>query len=194
MEVIDLAVQPNLYTVDEFERFIDLPENADRRFELIDGRIVEKVPTEEHGAIVVNISTELKLFARQQQPPDRVTVEPRHSPEGDDINDRLPDVAYTTAARAKPITRKGAVPQMPDLVVEVKSPSDSFTQIRAKANYYLENGARMVWLVFPDRHVVEVYTEDGELLKLSERDNDVLDGGDYLPGFRMSLRDVFLIV
>ena len=40
--------QTKTYTIEEFERFLALPENADRLFELIDGEIVEKMPTEEH--------------------------------------------------------------------------------------------------------------------------------------------------
>ncbi|HLU08998.1 MAG TPA: Uma2 family endonuclease [Oceanobacillus sp.] len=188
-----MVAKLGLHTVDEFEQFINKPENADRRFELIYGEIVEKVPTEEHGAIVVNICTGLKIHAKAQNPEDRVTVESRHSVSGDNINDRLPDIAYTTAARAMPITRKGAVPQMPDLAVEVKSPNDSYTQIRSKALFYLANGTRLVWLVFPERRVVEVYHENGDLEVLTERDDDVLDGGDVLPGFRMPLRDVFAV-
>jgi Uma2 family endonuclease len=52
--------QEKLYTVDEFETFIARPEHADRLFELINGEIVEKMPTQRHGVVTVNISAELK--------------------------------------------------------------------------------------------------------------------------------------
>ena len=42
-----MAIQPQLCTVAEFDRFIALPEHRDQFFELIHGEIVEKVPTEE---------------------------------------------------------------------------------------------------------------------------------------------------
>jgi hypothetical protein len=43
-EVIEMAVQQKIH-IDEFENFINRPENSERRFELIDGEIVEKMPT-----------------------------------------------------------------------------------------------------------------------------------------------------
>lgn len=46
-----MVIQTRRYTVAEFEQVIALPENQDRYFELIDGEIVEKMPTEEHSVI-----------------------------------------------------------------------------------------------------------------------------------------------
>ncbi|MEO8393156.1 MAG: Uma2 family endonuclease [Chloroflexota bacterium] len=50
-----MAIQKQLYTIEDFEQFITQPENRDRRFELINGEIVEKMPTESHGIIAGNI-------------------------------------------------------------------------------------------------------------------------------------------
>lgn len=50
-----MAIQERLYTVEEFEAFIAEAENVDRLFELIDGEIFEKMPTEEHSLIIGNI-------------------------------------------------------------------------------------------------------------------------------------------
>ena len=50
-----MAIQERRYTVEEFEAFIAKAENVDRLFELIDGEIIEKMPTEEHNLIIGNI-------------------------------------------------------------------------------------------------------------------------------------------
>ncbi len=60
--------------------------------------------------------------------------------------------------------------------------------MRAKAEYYLAHGARIVWLVYPKKHLIEVCTKDDAQI-LDE--NDELDGGDVLPGFKLSVREVF---
>ena len=77
-------------TVEAFEQFELLPENADRLFELINGEIVEKVPTEEHGIIVLNIAAPVREWVRQYKR-GRVGVEIRHNRPGDRHNARLPD-------------------------------------------------------------------------------------------------------
>jgi Uma2 family endonuclease len=181
-----MSVQPKLYTVDEFEKFIAQPEHSERLFELINGEIVEKVPTEEHAAIAARFTIRVGSFVELRQL-GRITVEPRHQMPHDDHNARLPDVAFTSTARALPLVKIGAVPQMPDLVIEILSPTDSLKKLREKAHYYLANGSRMVWLVLPEQCIIEVYTLDDEYI-LTEA--DTLDGGDVLPGFTLPVRDV----
>src|SRR5215831_15924519 len=102
-----------LYTVEEFEDYIARPENKDRLLELINGEIAEKVPTQRHGEIAVNISTEIKLYVKRTGA-GRVVVEVRHRIPGDEHNDRLPDIAYY-ADGSKPSIKQGPVPYMPDL-------------------------------------------------------------------------------
>lgn len=184
--------QTRSYTIEEFDEFIALPENADRRFELIDGEIVEKMPTEEHGVIVSILSGEIYILLKQN-PLGRLSVEARYKLPEDRRNSRIPDISFTRAERLLPITRKGAVPQMPDLAIEIKSPDDSVTLLRLKAAYYLANGARMVWLIFPEQRLVEVYRPDEDVLLLVDNElrHDVLEGGDVLPGFTLPLQSIF---
>src|SRR5690606_35400163 len=108
-----MAIQrPRELEIDEFETFIALPEYADRRFELIDGEVVEKVPTEAHGIIVSIINGEIYIYLKGN-PIGRVAVEARHKLPKDRRQSRIPDLAFTSNERALPVTRKGAVPQMP---------------------------------------------------------------------------------
>lgn len=181
-----MVAQERLVTVEEFEEFLAREENSERRFELIYGEIVEKVPTQKHGIITGNIVTELNLYLRQN-PIGYAAVEVRHRPAGDSDNDRLPDVSFI-ADRSQPIIEEGAVEKMPDLAIEVKSPTDSYKKMVDKAEFYLANGSRMVWLFYPEKRLIEVLTLDDRQL-LGE--DDELDGGDVLPGFKAKVKIFF---
>lgn len=78
---------------------------------------------------------------------------------------------------------------MPDLAVEIKSSNDADRDLRAKARYYLSNGARMVWLIFSEHRLVEVYQPDAATQRLTA--DDSIDGGTLLPGFALLVRDLF---
>ncbi|NWG17232.1 MAG: Uma2 family endonuclease [Chloroflexi bacterium] len=181
-----MVVQKKVYTADDFEAFIRQPANRDRRFELINGEVVEKVPTQKHGIITLNIGAEMRALVKARGL-GRVAVEARYRPHGDNLNDLIPDISYMSDL-SRPVTEEGPVPGLPDLAVEVKSPDDTFRQMRDKARFYLANGARMVWLVFPDQRVIEVYTPDDEYV-LGE--GEALTGGEVLPGFEMPVSAVF---
>jgi Uma2 family endonuclease len=182
-----MAVQSKLYTVDEFEQVLALPENRDRLLELVNGEIVEKMPTEEHGIIVLRFGSRILVFVDLHKL-GRVGVEIRHRSPEDRYNERLPDISFT-ADTTTPVVTKGPVPRFPDLAVEVKSPDDTFRQMREKAAYYLANGVKLVWLVYPEKRIVEVYPVDGDIQILTEE--DTLDGGDVLPGFSMAVTEIF---
>lgn len=177
-----------LITIAEFEKFVDAPDNSERLFELIDGEIFEKMPTEEHGYVGARFVIRLGAFVEPNRL-GRITVEARHRIPQDDQNSYLPDIAFTSEARKLPLVKKGNVPQMPDLAIDIKSPTDSATKLRRKAAYYLENGAKMVWLVFPEKRCIEVYTAEEDLFILYEHDE--LTGGDVLPGFTITVADLF---
>lgn len=185
-----MVIDTKHFTIADFEEFINHTENSDRQFELIHGEIVEKVPTEEHSMYVANIYDALRDFVKPRSL-GRVLFEVRRQIPGDEHNARLPNVEFTSTSRLLPVTWQGAVPQMPDLAVEVKSPSDTYVKLREKAVYYLQNGAQMVWLVFPDKQVIEVYTHDAPVKVLGT--DDILDGGDVLTGFRIAVRDIFTL-
>jgi Uma2 family endonuclease len=176
-----------LHTVEEFEAFIAEPAQADRLFELVKGEVVEKVPTEEHSLIVGNLYLPLRTFADRHDL-GRVAFEVRHRVEGDEHNTRLPDLEFTRKERLLPVVKQGAVPQMPDLAVEVKSPDDGLSTLREKAAYTLAKGTQRVWLIYPEKRLVIVLTSDSEDI-LTE--TEALDGGELLPGFTLPIRDIF---
>lgn len=176
-----------LYTLEDFEAFTNLPENRGRLFELIDGEIKEKMPTQRHGMIVALIVTFLVSFVRPRNL-GRVAVEVRHRMPDDDHNAHLPDVSYY-ADTDSPVVEQGVVPHMPDLAIEVKSPDDTYQEMRDKAAYYLANGSQMVWLVYPEKRFVEVYRKGVDLEILNEV--ETIEGKPLLVGFTLPVKDIF---
>ena len=73
----------------------------------------------------------------------------------------------------------------PDLVVEVLSPDDRPGETLAKVGDWLEAGARLAWVIDPQRRLARVYRADGTESLLAE--SDALDGEDVLPGFNCPL-------
>jgi len=174
------------YTVEEFERLYLSPEDDNRLYELINGKVHEKMPTQQHGLIASNINVAFALHARQHKT-GRPGVEVRHQIPQDTRNSRLPDVSFTCTRN--PLVEQGSVSGMPDLAVEIKSPDDTIKEMRDTAAYYLANGSRLVWLVYPNYRLVEVYRPDMDVEILGEA--DTLTGGDVLPGFALPVREIF---
>jgi Uma2 family endonuclease len=177
-------------TVEEFERFVELPGNEDRRFELIDGEIVEMSPTELHNLVSGNFYRAVYNHVDAHKL-GRVVYETYYRSPDDNRNVRVHDIAFTRAERLLPVVERGSVPQMPDLAIEIKSPNDTYAKMRATAAYYLSKGVRLVWLAYPAKRVIEVFRPgaDSEILTAE----DVLDGGDVLQGFQVLVKQLFEI-
>ena len=103
---------------------------------------------------------------------------------------REPDVAYFSAEKM-PIGEDvpGYTETVPDLVVEIASPNDSLQSLKEKAMMWLDFGVPLVWVGHPSRREVEAYSPGGSVVTLTE--NDVLDGGDVLPGFSCKVSEIF---
>jgi Uma2 family endonuclease len=181
------AAPPTRYTRAEFEALLADPANSDRLLELVHGEIIEKMPTQRHGLTAVILSGEMYIYLKEH-PIGRLGSEVRHALPDDEQNDRIPDLSLILD-QSRPVVERGPVPRMPDLAIEIKSPTDSYAQMREKANYYLEHGAQMVWLVYPEKSLIEVYRAGGEIEFYTAQDE--LPGEPLLPGFRLNLAALF---
>ena len=103
---------------------------------------------------------------------------------------REPDLAFISSQKLPLNVRNpGYYEVVPDLVVEVASPSDSRREVNDKAQMWLRNGVRLTWVVHPDTRTIDVHPEDGSVSTLTE--NDTLDGGEVLPGFTCPVSEIF---
>jgi Uma2 family endonuclease len=106
--------------------------------------------------------------------------------------DRSPDASWLSRERWESLTpqqRKGFVPLCPDFVIELRSESDSLSKLQAKMQEYIDNGARLGWLIDPQNRRVEVYRAGREIEVLENPSN--LSGEDILPGFVLNLRRIW---
>jgi Uma2 family endonuclease len=105
---------------------------------------------------------------------------------------RSPDAAWVRQERWDALTpeqRKGFAPLCPDFVLELRSESDNMEPLRAKMREYIENKARLGWLIDRKNKKVEIYTQSQEV---EVRDNPTtLSGEDVLPGFVLDLTEVW---
>lgn len=105
----------------------------------------------------------------------------------------IPDVGFISNSRLTEIPTR-EVPMLPDLAVEVVSPTDSIRDIQRKALKYLSYGTKMVWVVYPEDQTVDVYrpANDGQAVIKTLDKNDTLSGADILPNFAVNVGQLFL--
>jgi Uma2 family endonuclease len=101
-----------------------------------------------------------------------------------------PDTSFVRAERLpEGDYPEGFLEHPPDIAVEVVSPSDRMADVNAKVDEYIRSGTALVWVVEPRRRTVTVYRPDLSVQLLVE--DDVLDGGDVLPGFNLPVSSIF---
>jgi hypothetical protein len=106
--------------------------------------------------------------------------------------DRSPDASWVRKESWETLTpeqRKGFVPLCPDFVVELRSESDSLNKLQVKMGEYINNGARLGWLIDPQNRRVEIYRPKKEIEVLENATQ--LSGEDVLPGFILNLSQVW---
>ena len=102
---------------------------------------------------------------------------------------REPDLGYVSAEKlALDANVDGYCPVAPDLVVEIKSPSDSEREVDDKATMWLDFGVRMALVINPETGTIRVRQPDLPTVILTM--DDTLDGGDVLPGFSCPVREI----
>jgi Uma2 family endonuclease len=101
---------------------------------------------------------------------------------------RAPDVAFISTERLPDRLLHGYPEFAPDLAVEVLSPSDRRGRVLAKIGDWLDAGARLVWIIDPERRHARVYRADGTEAFVDA--DGMLDGEDVLPRLSIRLTDV----
>jgi len=103
-----------------------------------------------------------------------------------------PDASWIRRERWDALSRKDKErfsPICPDFVIELRSATDRISVVRAKMREYIENGARLGWLIDPRTKQVEVYKPNEPVKTLKEPAN--VSGEDVLPGFTLDLAPIW---
>ena len=172
-------------TAQDLERIqAQLPDN---RMELVDGEIIVMPPSGyESDEVASSFSGQLYSWVRPRKL-GRVTG----AGAGFNLpneNTRAPNVSFVRAERLK-ISPRSFADLAPDLMVEVKSPTDSLKKFRAKIQEFLELGTLVGILINPEVRSVEVYRVNENAIALG--DGDVLTLPDLLPGWEVAVSELW---
>ena len=188
-----MATQERVYTVDDVWHLEQQPLNPSDKYYLIDGDLKVKMsPAQQQASAASELSRHLGNFVAEHGL-GRVLVECGYHPPDDRGTLLLPDVSFESRARTAEAPLPTYAPYMPDLAVEIISPSQSLAQVRRKAEVYLHHGVALVWLLDPEARFAEVWRPGDAGAPQSERiaADGELSGEDILPGFRLPLSPVF---
>ncbi len=168
---------------------VRLNDHEDRLYELVDGILVEKTVGYEESFIAGEILAILKNFVERRKL-GLVAGEGGMMKLDIDLV-RIPDVSFVSWDRVpgRKFPNEQVPPLVPDLAVEVISPSNTPKEMNEKLHEYFEKGVRLVWFVRPKARVVDVYTAADRFTRLTA--SMQLDGGDVLPGFSIQVGKLF---
>jgi Uma2 family endonuclease len=169
-------------SLEDFQRFASLPENEDRLFEFINGEIIEVSPGRTwNSGFGHKLAIAAYLFCKAHGIPCYTSGEQgAYQIQGHVV---VPDFAY----KHTPLSKDYPDPVAPEWAVEVISPTDKASEIRAKREIYQAAGI-LYWEMYPDLERIDVYAPGQPARSFSI--DDVLDGGQVLPGFTLPVRDL----
>lgn len=164
-------------------------EQEDRLCELVDGVLVEKAMGYYESRLALLIGYFLEVFLQRHDLGIVLGADGMLQLLHDQV--RIPDVSFLSWVHfpdrelpSEPIPRL-----VPDLAVEVLSASNTAQEMNRKLHEYFAAGTQLVWYVDPEAQGITVYTAPEQWVELGIE--DVLDGGNVLAGFQLSIRDLF---
>ena len=172
------------------EELLRTPDDGLRR-ELVRGEVrTMALAGNVHGRIAINVSTPLDQYVRAHDLGVVFAAETGFKIAGNPDTVRAPDAAFVRRERVRAVGEvEGYWPEAPDLAAEVVSPNDLFAEVEEKVADWLAAGTRVILVVNPRARTVVVRLSEKEARILSEE--EVLDGGQVVPGWTLSVADVF---
>jgi len=185
-----IAVRETAYSPNDLLSLTD-----GERFELINGRLVERNMGMESVGIATQIIGLLWLFLRDNPSGHLFNAEASYACFPEDPNHaRRPDGSFIRFGRLPREQRpKGHCPIPPDLAIEVVSPNDTAEAVSTKVAEFQSVGVPLIWVVYPASRRVLVHrlrsSPDQRISELT--DADTISGEDVLPGFSCAIAEFF---
>jgi Uma2 family endonuclease len=174
-------------------KYVDPNLDAGELYEVIEGVRVELPPMSNYATLVANEISQLVTAYAAPRRLGRCVVETLFRLPLQPERNRRPDVAFVSTARwpaDRPFSfTDNAWDVVPDLAIEVISPTDRVEELTDKIFDYFAAGVRAVWVVHPLQKFVQGYDALTICRGLSEEDE--LDGREILPGFRINISSIF---
>ena len=171
------------------EELLNMPDDG-FRYELVRGELRKRpLAGQTHGRYASNISLSLGGHAKANRL-GRSYIATGFILETDPDHVLAPDFAFISNERLREIGESDGFAQgAPDLVVEVISPNDRYTDVEEKVEDWLNAGCRAVIIVNPRRQTVNLHLSPTDVTTLTE--SDTLESDDIVPGWRMPVKDIF---
>lgn len=161
----------------------------DKRVELVRGVMVVREPAGfTHGRVTANLTHRLSVHVHQAGAGQLFAAETGFTLSRQPDTVRAADIALLRRERLPGADPRGFAELVPDLVVEVLSPEDRAGDVLAKVADWINAGARLVWVIDPERRVARVYRQDGTETLVSA--TEALSGEAVLPGFSCPLSSI----
>jgi len=178
---------------------------AGHRYEYIDGYAVPMGPEIEqdgeitvsptksvHGELALEAGAILRNFVRSRKLGKVYGAETGFVMDQETNQIRAADVSFVSKERLSQVQPDEWLPFPPDLAVEIISEYERAADIRKKVALYMEKGTRLLWLFYPSDRLIDVYRPGQPIITLKE--GNILDGGDVLPGFSVSVAEIFSVL
>ena len=181
-----MSAAVKLLTAEDLERI-----SAEGYYELVDGVLIELCPNNgEHAQTETNLVMLLVPHVRRNRLGRVLTGDPGFILRRNPDTVRGPDIAFVSTERLPgPLPHRGFLEVMPDLAIEIVSPSNTPAEIQAKIRDYFDAGVRLIWVVYPESRRVQVIRSLQERFDLT--DEDTLSGDDVIPGFACQVGEIF---
>jgi Uma2 family endonuclease len=178
----------SIETITTAQQLLEAPDLG--RCELIRGELILMAPTGlDHGWYEHKIAWVLGNFVHPRKLGRILVGEVGFILERNPDTVRAPDVAFLRADRVPPGGMAGFFPGAPDLAVEILSPDDRRGEIQAKVNVWLAAGCSLVWVINPQKKILQIHHRKRNTVTLTSK--DTLTAEELLPGFSLPLAELF---
>jgi Uma2 family endonuclease len=193
------ATQPTTgRLVVDWEGYLNLPDDL-THYEIIDGEVIPLAsPTLKHQVILKRLLQQIDRFVLPKRLGELLTAPfdfvVRRAP----VRTRQPDLFFLSRERLQDWTHLQEQPRLefaPDLVIEILSPSDTYTYWSEKLQDYYALGVPEVWLVDIDKRAIEVQVrEAGGYRSLGWFSGEQTVPSQVLAGLELKPAEVFAVL
>ena len=187
LRIEDYNDEQRSYTYADYQKW-----EGPERYQIINGEVFQMAsPSVEHQALLMVLSSKFDNWL--QGKPYRVFASPldvRLFPKEDNSDKTVvqPDLLVVCD---KSKIGKNSINGAPDLVIEILSPSNTYSEQLYKFQYYLEAGILEYWVIDPERKVIQVHIyENGHYLSTVYKNSDRIPSV-VLPGLEIALEDLW---